>query len=198
VAYYIRVLGTRDVPIGADELTSAVSAVGDFKLKFEGSEGWSAITISHTDDEEICIVERNPVREHELGGEELNEFLQEAAVARPRAAGEWLRTLLPRVQVIYAFQLLGGTDHANGWDGVHAVQTYIWNQVGGILQADREGFTNEDGDQITWDFSDRVAGLWNMASLKGDKWVAFRMELSDKKQREQFLDGEVPKGVEFV
>ena len=100
--------------------------------------------------------------------------------------------------VIYAFQLLGGTDHANGWDGVHAVQTYIWNQGGGILQADREGFTNEDGDQITWDFSDRVAGLWKMASLKGDKWVAFRMELSDKKQREQFLDGEVPKGVEFV
>ena len=56
------------------------------------------------------------------------------------------------MKVIYAFQLLSGTEVNDGWDGVHFLRGRIWRELGGILQADLEGFSNEDGYHILWQF----------------------------------------------
>ena len=71
----------------------------------------------------------------------------------------------------------------------------IFQQVGGIIQADYEGFTEETGHQILWQFSNSVQGPWWMAVLRDGEWVRFQMELGNRKHRAAFLKGEVPDGV---
>jgi hypothetical protein len=73
-------------------------------------------------------------------------------------------------------------------DSIHA-------QVGGIIQADHEGFTEERGFQILWQFSDSVTGPWWMAVLRDGKWIRFQMDLGNRKHRKAFLAGKVPDGV---
>ncbi len=77
---------------------------------------------------------------------------------------------------------------------VDSIKSTIWSKVGGILQADNEGFSNEDGYHILWQFSDNVTGEWNMAVKNFfGKWTNFTMDLGDKIQREEFWAGNVPK-----
>ncbi|HSE26404.1 MAG TPA: hypothetical protein VLB68_32350, partial [Pyrinomonadaceae bacterium] len=66
-----------------------------------------------------------------------------------------------------------------------------------ILQADNEGFSNEEGYHILWQFNDSVNGTWWMAVMKGDQWKPFQMDLGDHKQRESFFKGQIPKGAKL-
>lgn len=197
MGYYIRVLGIRDVPLSIETLRACLPEKPAVEINEEGSNrsGWSQLILRHNDGTEIAIVERNPVVPGELGAEEIGEFIDEVQDARPASASRWLADYLPSVAVIYAFQLLGGTDVRDGWNAVHALRSYIWKQVGGISQADLEGFSNEQGQHILWQFSETVEGEWDMAVLDSDgKWVAFTMDLGNPEQRRAFLDGTVPAG----
>jgi hypothetical protein len=63
------------------------------------------------------------------------------------------------------------------------------------MQADGEGFTNEEGYHILWQFHDGVTGEWNMAVRNFfGQWTRFTMDLGDNLQRKEFLNGKVPKG----
>jgi hypothetical protein len=56
-----------------------------------------------------------------------------------------------------------------------------------------EGFSNEKGHHVLWQFSEVVEGEWNVAVLDPDgKWVAFTMDLGNLEHRRAFLDGRVP------
>jgi hypothetical protein len=190
VGYYIRVLGEQDVPITTEELTDVLK--GKHVSVVEEGGDW---TIRHTDGPEITVIERNPVVEGQLGTEEVQEFIEEVDNCKPESAARWLRNYLPKVRVIYAFQLLSGTDVNDGWGAVHRLQSYIWNKTGGILQADGEGFSNPDGYQILWQFSDTVKGPWNVAVIdRQSKWIPFEMDLGDPVHREAFWSGRVPEG----
>jgi hypothetical protein len=109
-----------------------------------------------------------------------------------------LRRYLPGVKTIYAFQILSGFDKEVGWSAIGTVKSKLWNELGGIFQADGEGFSNEDGYQVVWQFSDRVSGPWWMGVLKDGAWFHFEMELGDKAQREAFFRGEVPAGAKLA
>ena len=64
------------------------------------------------------------------------------------------------------------------------------------MQADGEGFTNEDGYHILWQFGEEVEGPLKMAVLGEDgRWTEFEMDLGDRRQRAAFLAGQVPDGV---
>jgi hypothetical protein len=198
MGYYIRVLGTTDVPLPIDTLRTCLPVDFGVELSGRGSNQavWLESTLRHKDGTEIAIIERNPVIPGELGADEIGEFVNEVGNAQPASASKWLLHYLPKVAVIYAFQLLSGTDIKGGWNAVHALQSYIWKQVGGILQADSEGFSNELGQHILWQFNDNVDGEYDMAVLDHDeKWVAFTMNVGDREHRQSFLDGRVPLGV---
>ncbi|HEY9139295.1 MAG TPA: hypothetical protein VIN93_00290 [Bryobacteraceae bacterium] len=135
----------------------------------------------------------------ELGAEELQEFIDEVAIHSPQSAATWLQSYLPSVKVIYAFQLLNGTDVNDGWTPLHRVYDAVWDYTGGIRQADGEGFSNEQGYTILWQFSDTVQGTWNVGVLKDDgNWVHFEMDLGNKEHRQAFLNGQVPDGATLL
>jgi hypothetical protein len=103
-----------------------------------------------------------------------------------------LLNYFPGVRCIYAFQVLSGTYQRNGWEILGAVKNRIWSAAPSILQADNEGFSNEEGYHILWQFSDSVEGDWWMAVLHDGQWNPFRMDLGNRNQRESFFRGQIP------
>ena len=74
----------------------------------------------------------------------------------------------------------------------------IFTQVVGIIQADREGFSDEKGYHILWQFSNSVKRPWWMSVLKDGQWVRFQMDLGNRKHRAAFFRGQVPAGVKMA
>jgi hypothetical protein len=104
----------------------------------------------------------------------------------------WLTAFLRSVKTIYCFQHLSGTEIDDGSAALGAVSEAVWARGDAIFQADGEGFSNEDGCHVLWQFRDSVSGPWQMAVLHGGNWVPFEMDLGDVRQRAAFLEGRTP------
>lgn len=136
----------------------------------------------------ITLIARDPL-------DYLTDYLEEAKDAEPASASRWLLDFLPRVQSIYSFQILNGC-RGLGWYLVRNLMNTFHSEVRGIIHADAEGFSNEYGDYITWDFSERAHGKADMAVLTPTgNWQRFRMDLGNPAHREAFMQGLVPPGL---
>lgn len=198
MGYYIRVLGSQDPDIHIDELIESLAADGlTAKFEFDSTEEsgiWTMLDILNLNGEPIAQLERNLVIDGKLGQEELDEFKEEIQDYKPTSAVKWLTNYFDKVKVIYAFQMLDAAFEDGNFDIVSNIKTKIWNKTNGILQADNEGFSNEDGYHILWQFSDTVTGDWSCAVRNWlGKWDRFVMDLGDTTQRLEFQDGKVPK-----
>jgi hypothetical protein len=197
--YYIRVLSRSSETVPFDKLQEVLSRNGhsaNLSLEKGSRESWEQLLLAHMDGTEIAVIERNPVERNSLGAEELQEFLIAIEGGKPASAEAWLRQYLATVSTIYAFQLLNGINAGDGWSAVSCLQNTL-RSLGGILQADGEGFSNEQGYHILWEFSDNVTGAWSMGVLRDAEWIHFQMDLGNRNHREAFLRGEVPAGVEI-
>jgi len=118
---------------------------------------------------------------------------------KPESAAAGLRDYLPTVKLISAFQLLNGTEVNDGWTPLDRAYNTVWNVAGGILQADGEGFTDEEGYTILWQFGENVSGPWNVGVLTtSNGWAHFEIDLGDQRHRDAFLHGQVPDGVKLL
>lgn len=158
-------------------------------------DGWSSFTIRATSGDWIAEVGRDVVTAGSLAEEELGEFHDFLADQEPRSGSEWAQEYLKSVRTIYAFQINTLQIDSTGWQMVGAAREVIHSHVGGLLQADNEGFSNTEGYHITWDFSDSVSGDWWMAVRSGDGWTTFQMDLGNPNHRTAFRAGVVPDGV---
>ncbi|MFT3750052.1 MAG: hypothetical protein QM768_17175 [Agriterribacter sp.] len=198
MGYYIRVLGSQDPDIHIDELIQSLATDGlTAKFEFDTAEDpckWTMLDILNSEGEPLAQLERNPVIEGELGQEELDEFKEDIQDCKPTSAVKWLTNYFKDVKVIYAFQMLNAAFEDGNFEIISNIKTKIWNKTKGILQADNEGFSNEDGYHILWQFSDTVTGDWSCAVRNWlGKWDKFVMNLGDAAQRQEFQDGKVPK-----
>ena len=198
MGYYLRVLNTSADRISVNELQSVLDKQ---KLRATLTEEagtadqWEQVILNHSDGQAIAAIERNTVEDGSLGAEELEEFADEIADCKPDSAVRWLLDYFSRVRCIHAFQVLSGAHHENGWEILAAIKDRIALLSPSILQADAEGFSNENGYHILWQFSDSVDGTWWMAVLRNGEWVHFEMDLGSRLHRDAFFRGDVPDGV---
>jgi hypothetical protein len=198
MSYYTRVLSKdSDFPIFEDLLAKIAVEHPEFKLTIESGDEdeWESLLLSSLDNVEVALLERNPVYEGSIGEDEIAEFLENTRDARPESGVLWLADFLAEVKTIYAIQHLQGAFTEEGSNALHALRATLWERGDAIIQADNEGFTNEDGYHIVWQFSDSVTGPWNMGILQDDTWYHFTMDLGDPDHREAFLNGELPADV---
>ncbi len=198
MGYYIRVLGTQDPDIHIDEFKQALAAKGlTANFEFDNTEQpdkWTMLDIFNQDGEPLAQLERNPVIDGELGQEELDEFREDIKDYKPVSAVKWLTNYFDKVKVIYAFQMLNAAFNDANFEIIGTVQTKISNRTKGIEQADNEGFTNEEGYQILWQFADSVKGDLSCAVRNWlGRWDKFVMDIGDLQQRQEFQEGKVPK-----
>ncbi len=201
MGYYTRVLSKDSEFPSVSELSQRLRADhSEYRLTMEEGteEEWESALLSGTDGVEVAIVERNPVYDGSVGQDEIADFIEDLYEAKPEANVEWLTEYLESVKTIYAFQHLQGTETVEGSNALHALRTALMERGEAILQADHEGFTNEEGYHIVWQFSDTVSGPWNMAILQDEAWLNFSMDLGDPDHRAAFLSGEAPSDVSKV
>lgn len=195
MAYYTRVLSKQEEFPALDELALSIrSDHPDYKLTLEDGteEEWESLLLSGNDGVEVAVIERASVYDGSVGQDDIADFLEDLRDCKPESGVEWLTEYLADVKTIYAFQHLQGSETEDGSNALHALRTTLWERGDAIIQADGEGFTNEDGYHIVWQFSDSVSGPWNMAVLQEDTWHHFRMDLGDPDHRAAFFRGEVP------
>jgi hypothetical protein len=201
MGYYTRVLSKDAEFPPLDELVQLVrSEHPEYKLTAEedGEDGWETLLLSGTDGFEVALIERNPVTEGSVGQDEIAEFIEETQDCKPESGVAWLHEYLHSVRTIYAFQPLQGADTEEGSNVLHRLRSALWERGDAIIQADGEGFTNEEGFHIVWQFSDSVSGPWNMGVYQDDLWHHFKMDLGDPDHRDAFLNGEVPADLSAV
>jgi hypothetical protein len=195
MAYYTRVLSKQEEFPSLDELAQSIAVEHPYcKLTLETGtdEEWESLLLSGNDGVEVAVIERNPVCDGSVGQDEIADFLEDIHDCKPESGVEWLTDYLAEVKTVYAFQHLQGSETEDGGNALHALRTALWERGDAIIQADLEGFTNEEGYQIVWQFSDTVSGPWNMAILQEGTWHHFKMDLGDPDHRAAFLRGEVP------
>jgi hypothetical protein len=195
LGYYTRVLSKYEDSPSFEEIAQAVQAEHpSFKISVEEGteEEWEALLLSGDGELEVAVLERNPVIDGSIGQDEIEEFIEDTRDCKPRTGVEWLHDFLAEVKTIYSLQHLVGSETEEGLAALHALRTFLWQRGESIIQADMEGFTNEDGYHIVWQFSDTVSGAWNMAVLQDGTWHHFQMDLGDPDQRDAFFRGEVP------
>lgn len=195
MAYYTRVLSKQEEFPSLEELAQFIAAEHpDYLLTLEEGieEEWDSLLLSGKDGVEVAVVERNPVFDGSVGQDEIADFVEDLQDCKPESGVAWLLKYLDEVRTIYAFQHLQGAETVDGSNALHGLRSYLWERGDAILQADGEGFTNEDGYNIVWQFSDSVSGPWNMGIYKDDLWHHFKMDLGDPDHREAFLNGDVP------
>lgn len=195
MAYFTRVLSKQEEFPSFEELAQVVrDGHPDFKLTVESGEDedWESLLLSSNDEVEVAVLERNPVYDGSTGQDEVADFLEELEDCKPESGVAWLSDYLAEVKTVYAFQHLQGADTEDGGNVLHALRAALWERGDAIIQADNEGFTNEEGFHIVWQFSDSVSGPWNMGVYRDDLWHHFKMDLGDPDHRAAFLEGEVP------
>jgi hypothetical protein len=197
MSYFIRVLGTADPDVHPDHIKDALARQGLEALldvdEDDEPAAWRVINVKNSEGLELLQIERNPVVAGRMGMAELTEFRGFIQQHQPASAVQWLQRYFDGVAVIYAFEVLNAASADNNFEIVSAIRTAIWDRTGGILQNDNEGFTNEDGFHILWQFDDDATGDKYCAVLDADgSWIRFRMDLGDPFQRMAFLGGELP------
>ncbi len=193
--YYTRVLSKDDEFPSFEELTQFIRTQHpDYKLSIEEGtdEEWEVLLLSGNDEVEVAVVERNPVEDGSVGQDLIADFMEDLEECKPNSGVQWLEDYLSSVKTIYAFQHLQGAETVDGSNALHALRSSIWERGDAIIQADGEGFTNEEGYHIVWQFSDLVSGPWNMGVLQDGVWHHFTMDLGAPDHREAFLKGTVP------
>lgn len=201
MAYYTRVLSKDDEFPSFEELAQLIQAEHpEYKLTIEegSEEEWETLLLSSADDVEVALIERNPVSPGSIGEDNVAEFIEELHDCKPESGVQWLAEYLAEVKMIYAFQHLQGAETVEGGNALHALRSALWERGEAIIQADNEGFTNEDGYHIVWQFSDSVSGPWNMGILQDGVWYHFTMDLGDSDHRLAFCNGEVPSDLTAV
>jgi hypothetical protein len=199
--YYTRVLTSQEDFPSREELAQFIhSEHPDYRLTLEdGTEDeWESLLLSGNDEVEVAVIERNPVFDGSNGQEEIADFLLDLEDCKPDTGVQWLAEFLGEVKTIYAIQHLQGAETVDGSNALHALRSHLWERGDAILQADGEGFTNEDGFHIVWQFSDNISGPWNMGVYKDDIWYHFKMDLGDPDHRAAFLAGEVPEDLSAI
>jgi len=201
MAYYTRVLSKlEDIP-ALDELQDLLDAQHpqcQLSVEEGDEQEWETLLLSGEDGLEIALIERLPVFDGSAGQDVVADFMEDTEDCLPVSGVNWLHDYLGEVKVVYSFQHLQGADFDEGSAALHGVRSALWERGSAIIQADHEGFTNEEGFHIVWQFSDSVSGAWNMAVLQDETWAHFLMDLGDPDHREAFQRGEVPPDVSFV
>ena len=196
MGYCTRVLSKDEEIAAFEELALFIrTEYPEYRLTIEedGEEGWETLLLSGVDEVEVALIEHNPVFDGSLGQDGIAEFIEDIQDCKPKSAVQWLEDYLASVKTIYAFQHLQGAETVGGSNALHALRSKLWERGDAILQADGEGFTNEEGYHIVWQFSDSVSGPWNMAVLQDGVWRHFSMDLGDPDHRAAFLKGSVPR-----
>jgi hypothetical protein len=190
MSYYVRLLTPSLKVVPFTDLMLDVESV---KLASGMADAWERIEIRNPEGSIISILERIVVTPGTRAEAVLAELKASAEHAYPASARAWVKSYLSRVKTVYSFELLTDNINQNSWPFLGRVQNLLKDALSGIIQADNEGFFNENGDYILWQMFEGATGTVPAAVLnENGEWTRFELRLKDERAVEQFKQGIVP------
>jgi hypothetical protein len=193
MSYFLRLYAKSAERVTIQDLLTALPDATGWQIEVTGGsmETWSSLLVSTTQATPLFEVERNAAGEDGLFEEERQEFYEDLEGAKPASGAAWVTKYLGGACAVYSARYLAAAfDLADDLPGPNTLLWAIAGRIGGILQADGEGFSNEEGATVVWQFHDSVEGPRVVAVLGGDgQWLSQRIELSDRAHREAFFNG---------
>jgi hypothetical protein len=194
MSYFIRILGKKNPDITLDDLYSELKK-RNLKANLEITEdkkpeSWDLLKVTRGRGLMLTQIERN-IKGEPLFEDEIEEFKSEITGFEPKTAIPWLLSFFEATKVIYAFEIQKDAHKDNNFDVIDCIRDVIMSRTNGIIQADGEGFSNEEGDHILWQFEDEeIEGELFVAVLdnKG-KWQKYEIELSNPTDQKKFKNG---------
>ena len=191
----------KDTPISVDDIAGWLQdALVDAEIESEDEQSpgdWSTMTLFLDGGTPVVEIEKFS-RQDESLTEKVEDtvrfLLDEANNVRPDSAVKWLCQFMSRVNVLYEFRPLEAMESKDGWKIFNEVWTNLRRTLKGIVYLDEEGFTNEDGAQITLANPAEGKGDLKVAVLEdnGEGWIEFVIDLANQEQKELFMAGKVP------
>lgn len=192
--------GTKNVALSTDAVAQwLVDALVDAEIESDEEEGsgtWSQIALYLDNGDPVAEIDR-----FERGEEEFDDYIADAVRAllddkepvMPHSAVRWLCQYMHSVQVVFNFKPHQAFYDEKGWAIFNEVWTNLKKLEPGIVHVQGEGFTNEAGAQITWEFPNGTVGEWKMAVLdEHNNWIDFKMDLANLEQCQAFQAGKLP------
>jgi hypothetical protein len=191
------------IDLGYDGVTFAVEETGE-----DDSDDWSFLRVYGDGGVPICDVTRDLLGKGDMVAEELADFRAELKEARPKSAVRWLNERLTETKAIYALQVLiappeeddeENDDEFSAAAIPNVLLALFQGFLGGVIQGDGEGFSNEEGALIVSQFAEDDEGEWTAAVLNADgSWTTFLLDLGDAAHRAAFEEGRVPSGATLI
>jgi hypothetical protein len=176
---------------------STLKKVSDRIKLVSGTEAlWEKIEIYDAHDILLATLEYDIVSPGTTGETTLKELDKSIQNKYPMNARQWLKIYFTTVKSIYTFNFFPDRMNKNSWLILGGIQNFLKDSLGGIIQADNEGYYNEAGLYILWQMYEGATGNATAASLdeKGE-WVpySYSLKLDDKKSVDLFKQGIAPK-----
>jgi hypothetical protein len=208
VPYHMWYLATSEDRVPFHEYAELVEAVSEgYSLTLtEGTDAeWVEFALAHKkEDWPIGNLKWIPVRlgvSDDPGAQDIAWFLEEIEDCQPACNVPWLRQFLPQVKTLYMWSLYSGIEIDDGWAPVNELSEAFTDGEETAEYAEFAGWTNTDGDHITWEFTDREREsgcLWWFGLHLDGRWHHFQMDLADREGRDCFKRGVIPPGVKVL
>lgn len=214
MGHFIRLLTPSTAIPSLAELQDALSDLGYEGVSFaveetgeDETDAWSFLRVYGAEGTPLCDVTRDERGVGDIVEEELADFHAELKDAKPKNAARWVKEQLDKVKAIYALQILiaapddedESDDEASEANIPNVLLALFQGYLGGVIQGDGEGFSNEDGALVISQFAADDEGEWTAAVLGADgSWTTFLLNLGDPSHRAAFEEGKAPPGAVLI
>jgi hypothetical protein len=190
MGYCVRFLTSSENCVPFQDIREQVDSL---KLVTGEEAAWVKIEISQPDGSLIAVLERYPLSSGNLAESEMTLVKDSLQGSFPLSAREWLKNYLSGTRVVYTFRLQAENITSKGWPVLGRIQNLLKDKLDGIIQADSEGFYNEQGDYILWQMYEGATGAIPAALLdENGQWISFQLRLNDARAIERFKQGTAP------
>jgi hypothetical protein len=190
MGYCVRFLTASEKVLPFQDVREQVATA---KLVSGQDSAWDKIEISLPDGTLISVLERYPLSSEGQAQNEMALVKESLPGSYPLNAREWLKNYLFSTRVIYNFRLQAENITSRDWPLLGRIQNLLKDTLGGIIQADNEGFYNEEGNYILWQMYEGATGTIPAATLdeKGE-WIPYQLRLGDARAIDRFKQGLLP------
>jgi hypothetical protein len=197
----MRFFGLTDTPISVDKIAGWLQTAfidGEIESEEEDYPGaWTTLTLYLDNGEPVVEIEKYSERDERLKDtiqDTVRLLLDDKNQVKPASAVKWLCQFMSRVKVLYEFRPMQAIKTDAGWEIFNEVWTNLRESMQGIVHLDDEGFTNEDGAQITWEYSGEETGDLKVAVLneRGEEWIEYTIDLANQEHKALFMAGKAP------
>ena len=195
MSYHVRLLVKLDKVIPFSE----IKIQGKWITLISGTETlWDRIEIREPQENLICTLDRHYIAPGRLNETAIPALKESIQGSYPLNAREWIRDYFSEIKTIYTFQVFPDNITDKGWQVLGRIQSLLHDWLVGIIQADNEGFYNENGDYILWQMYPDASGSIQAAVLdeKG-RWISYRLKLNNAQAVARFKEG-LPPGRGFL